>query len=241
MDGGHMFEGFTRETSEFLWDLSFHNERPWFQENRDRYLRVLHEPFHALAEDTAALMQRDYPLAGFSLHVSRIYRDARRLFGRGPYKDHLWFTLSNGSNRYTEGPMFWFELSASSFSYGLGFFDITPSEMEAFRNSVDANPARFERLAADAMKMRGFRVTGPEYKRPKKDLGPVIHPWYNRRRFGLEHAKDFDPALLGPELTGTLVRAYRRLMPLYDYLFECYCSAQEQNHDELRRIDDAGE
>ena len=25
-----MFEGFTQETSEFLWELSFNNERPWF-------------------------------------------------------------------------------------------------------------------------------------------------------------------------------------------------------------------
>ena len=236
-----MFEGFTRETADFLWDLTFHNERPWFQEHKDQYLRVLHEPFHALAEDTAALMRKDYPFANFSLHVSRIYRDARRLFGRGPYKDHLWFTLSNGDNRYTEGPMFWFEISPSTFSYGLGFFDVSPAEMESFRSSVEANPARFERLAADAMKMRSFRVTGPEYKRLKKDLGPVINPWYNRKRFGIEHTADFDPEKLGPDLTARLCRAFQRLMPLYDYLYECYSSAQEQNSDQLRRIDDGRE
>ena len=232
-----MFEGFTRDTSDFLWDLTFHNERPWFQENRNRYLRVLHEPFHALAEDTAAIMAQNYPFSNFSLHVSRIYRDARRLFGRGPYKDHLWFTLSNADNRYTEGPMFWFEISASTFSYGLGFFDVTPQEMDAFRRSIDANPARFERLASDAMKMRGFHVTGPEYKRPKKDLGPVINPWYNRKRVGIERERNFDPALLGPDLAKTLFHAYQRLMPLYDYFYECYSSAQEQSSDELRRID----
>ena len=79
-----MFNGFTKETSEFLWELSFHNERPWFQEHKDQYLRVLHEPFHALAEDTRALMAENWPLSDFDLHVSRIYRDARRLFGRGP-------------------------------------------------------------------------------------------------------------------------------------------------------------
>ena len=90
-----MFEGFTRETSEFLWELTFHNERPWFQEHREQYMRVLHEPFHALAKDTMAEMQRAFPGENFTLHVSRIYRDARRLFGRGPYKDHLWFTLFN--------------------------------------------------------------------------------------------------------------------------------------------------
>lgn len=227
-----MFEGFTNETSEFLWELSFNNERPWFQAHRDQYQRVLHVPFHALAEDVSRRMRQDFPMENFSLHVSRIYRDARRLFGRGPYKDHLWFTLSNGDNRYTEGPMFWFEISAVDFGYGLGFFDVTPSEMEAFRAAVDANPARFERLASAAMKMRGFSVSGPEYKRMKKDLGPVINPWYNRKRFGLEHSRDFDPELLGPDLVNTLCRAYARLMPLYEYLYECYRSAQERHPDE---------
>ncbi len=236
-----MFEGFTKETADFLWELSFNNERPWFQEHRDTYQRVLHEPFHALAEDTLALMQAEFPLENFALHVSRIYRDARRLFGRGPYKDHLWFTVYNGDNRHTEGPMFWFELSASTFSYGFGFFDVSPAEMDAFRERVDANPAGFERLASDAMKMRGFRVIGPEYRRPKKDLGPVINPWYNRKRIGIEHVKDFDPALLGPELTQTLARAFRRLMPLYTYFCECCRSAQERNTDELRRIDNGEE
>ena len=219
-----MFNGFTKETSDYLWELSFNNERPWFLEHKDQYLRVLHTPFHALGEDMLALMSAAYPQSDFELHVSRIYRDARRLFGRGPYKDHLWFTLKNSGNRHTEGPMFWFELSASTFSYGLGFFDLTPEEVDAFRRSVDANPARFERLASGALKMRGFRVIGEEYKRPKKDMGPVINPFYNRKRFGIEHTDDFDPDKLGPDLPQKLLRAYRRLMPMYKYLYECYTS-----------------
>ena len=84
-------------------------------------------------------------------------------------------------------------------------------------------------------------MTGPEYKRAKKDLGPVISPWYNRKRVGLERERDFDPAQLGPDLTSTITRAFKRLMPMYDYLYACYRSAQEQNHDELRRMDNERE
>ena len=32
-----MFEGFTMETSQFLWDLSFNNERPWFQAHKEQF------------------------------------------------------------------------------------------------------------------------------------------------------------------------------------------------------------
>ncbi len=239
--GEPVFQGFTQETADFLWDLSFHNERPWFQEHRDTYQQVLHEPFHALAETVAGRMRLSFPEDLFSLHISRIYRDARRLFGRGPYKDHLWFTVFAGENRHTEGPMFWFELSAATFSYGLGFFDVSPAEMEAFRSSIDANPARFERLVRDAMKLPGMRVAGPEYKRPKKDLGPVLNPWYNRKRVGLEHVEDFDPGALGPALADVLCETFQRLMPLYRYFLTCCRAAAAQNSDELRRTDHGNE
>ena len=46
----------------------------------------------------------------------------------------------------------------------------------------------------------------------------------DRKRFGLEHIADFDPEKLGPDLPQRLFRAYRRLMPMYEYLFECSSS-----------------
>ena len=88
-----MFEGFTQETSEFLWELSFNNERPWFLAHREQFERCLNRPFRALAQESLRLLSERCPERDFRMHVSRIYRDARRLFGRGPYKDHLWFTL----------------------------------------------------------------------------------------------------------------------------------------------------
>ena len=90
------FDGFSPKTSEFLWELSFNNERTWFLAHKDEFERVLNAPFKALAEETFALMQQRYPQLDCRLHVARIYRDARRLHGRGPYKDHLWFSIKGG-------------------------------------------------------------------------------------------------------------------------------------------------
>ena len=119
-----MFEGFTQETSEFLWELSFNNERPWFLAHREQFERCLNRPFRALAQESLRLLSERCPERDFRMHVSRIYRDARRLFGRGPYKDHLWFTLFCG--RGDEDPCFWFELGAARWAYGLGFWGARP-------------------------------------------------------------------------------------------------------------------
>ena len=230
-----MFEGFTNETSEFLWELSFNNERPWFQAHKEQFERCLNEPFKALAAQTTVLMQKNYPARVWCSHCSRIYRDARRLFGRGPYKDNLWFVLGGDEGHYNDGPAFWFEISAASWEYGVGYFDATPAEMEIFRAMVDANPARFERLAEDASHRRGLHILGPEYKRPKGNYDKPIADWYNRRYLAAEWKHDFGGELLSPTLPETLARAYDKLMPLYEYFLEVHHAALDQRIEEDKR------
>ena len=70
------FEGFTAETIDFLWELRMNNSREWMEENRDRYKRVLKEPFDSLA---AALVAESIAFGGREMKcsVSRINRDIR--------------------------------------------------------------------------------------------------------------------------------------------------------------------
>lgn len=219
-----MFQGFTERTSGFLWDLSFNNERPWFLEHKAEFETVLQEPFKALAQDTLALVRQRHPERDLNCHVSRIYRDARRLFGRGPYKDHLWFTIFDGE-KDLGGPAFFFELGAATYSYGLGFWDASPTAMEAFRRAVDANPARFERMAKALARDRELRIAGPEYKRPKGERGAIINPYYNRRYLMLSVEKDFGGDALREELPQILAECFETLFPLYDFFWECWRSA----------------
>ena len=212
-----MFTGFTKETGAFFWELAFHNERPWFLEHKEQFERVVNTPFKALAHAVYDEMCRRFPDTEFTVHIARIYRDARRLFGRGPYKDHLWFTVTPvGSNDY--GPTFWFEIGASDYSYGLGFWEPPAAATENFRRAVAANPAAFERLVTDVAPMKGFALHGTEYRRPKGNLGEIINPWYNRRGFDYGTRRDHDESLYSEALVERLARDYERLMPLCRFL-----------------------
>ena len=99
------FIGFTPEASRFLMELKFNNDRSWFKPRKEIFENTVYEPFKALARETTEELQKMYPDKEFDLHVSRIYRDARRLYGRGPYKDALWFTLKTwkGASRQGRG------------------------------------------------------------------------------------------------------------------------------------------
>ncbi len=225
-----MFEGFTEETGRFLWDLSFNNERPWFKAHKEQFERCLGVPFKALAGDVFQLMRERFPWGDWRLHVSRIYRDARRLYGRGPYNDNLWFSVLDGGS---PGVGFWMEVNAVTYIYGAGLYDAAPAQMEAFRRGIDANPARFERLAAQMDALGRFKVVGEEYKRPKGDRGELINKWYNRKWVGLERAVEHDADMMSPRLPEIVVEDFDRIMPMYEYLAE-FCRAYD-NSSPLKR------
>lgn len=222
-----MFTGFTQKSSDFFWELNFNNERPWFLEHKEEFEELINRPFKALAKECHELMEQRFPDMDLRLHVSRIYRDARRLFGRGPYKDHLWFSIK-GSDALLEGPTFWFEFGAADYSYGMGFYSATAAHMEAFRRMIDANPARFERLAKAIDKNKNFKITGEEYRRPKGDHGELINKWYNRKRIGIECSFDFGGDMLSERLPYIIVDCFEQLMPMYKYFVEFYHAVEKE-------------
>lgn len=216
-----MFEGFSPQTSDFLWSLALNNNRTWFLEHKEEFEAVLNRPFRALAAATHALMEARWPEQDFQLHIARIYRDARRAYGRGPYKDRLWFTIQRGE-RHAVGPMFWFELDGTSWSYGMGFWEDSAEQAEMFRRQIDADPARFERLI-DGIAARGeFQLWGEAYKRPKGDRGEKLNPWYNRKHASVGYERAFGGELYGASLPELLADAYAGLMPMYRFYLEAY-------------------
>ncbi len=220
-----MFNGFTKAASDFFWELAFNNERAWFLEHKDEFEKTVNKPFKALAAETAAIMSERHPEKNLTLHVSRIYRDARRLFGRGPYKDHLWFSIKN-SNALLDGPMFWFEIGAADFSYGMGFYSATPADMQRFRDIVDANPAAFESLIDKTERYPEFNFDGEQYARPKGSHNAKIDRWYNCKRIGMEHREDFGGAILLPEFPQILADELEKLMPLYEFCLRFYSDTE---------------
>jgi uncharacterized protein (TIGR02453 family) len=212
-----MFSGFSKKTSDFLWGLKLNNEKPWFEAHKAEYEADLKVPFGELARDTFAAMAKRHPEMEWNLHVASIYRDARRLHGNGPYKDHLWFSVKDWDG-LLEGPMFWFEIGAADYGYGMGFYSASPAQMEAFRASLRAEPARFRRLTDELAAQKVFQPELYPYARPKGDLGPELNPWYNSRRIGLNREENFGRALYSPKLPERLAEDFELLLPMYSYL-----------------------
>ena len=131
-----MFTGFTDATVDFLWGIRFNNERPWFEAHKEIYLSELYRPMKDLGAEIYDFLSEQRPDDPMVCRVSRIYRDARRLHGRGPYKDHLWFCVERPTEDWTTRPTFWFELGPDYWGYGMGCWMARPMDMAKLRSRI---------------------------------------------------------------------------------------------------------
>jgi uncharacterized protein (TIGR02453 family) len=211
------FTGFTQATLDFMWSIRFNNNKTWFAEHKDEYRRDFLAPMKELGSDVFARVSDDFGGRGCIHKVSRIYKDARRPMGDGPYRDHLWFSIETPSEEWTTTPTFWFELSPDSWSYGLGYYMARPETMAKLRARIDTKTKAFERLIAPLSKQSEFVLDGEEYKRKKDAPTAKTAQWYNKKTFSLVHAQSIGDEIFSPGLTDRLVGGYAFLMPFYDY------------------------
>lgn len=219
-----MFQGFTQGAVDFLWGVKFNNNREWFTAHKQEYLDLLDKPLRALASQLLEAMQAEFPQLGLRAHVCRIYRDARRLHGRAPYKDHLWLVLEQASDEAGR-PAFYFEIAPNYFSYGCGFWDMPPATAARLRARIARDPGPLEKLARRLNRSK-FTLLGEEYKRPKGDVGALLNPWYNRKNLVISFDDNCEGVLFTPELYDTLMAGFRFLAPYYTYLASLSADAE---------------
>jgi len=212
-----MFNGFTPDTIDFMWNLRMNNNKAWFEENKLRFQQDFQAPMKALAGEVFERMAAEYSDHGFIHVASRIYRDARRVRDGEPYRCNLWFSIERPSVEWTSTPVFWFDLHPENWSYGLGYYQAKPITMAKFRARIDRNPEKFEKLIAPLKKQDEFTLEGDEYKRKKEVPSAKTAAWYNRKSFSLIHQQQNGEELFSSELADRLVRGYKFLMPFYDY------------------------
>jgi len=211
------FEGFSKRTIDFMWNLRFNNEKSWFEEHKDEFIQDFQNPMKALGREVFERVSSDFDNHGFIHKVSRIYKDARRVRGGEPYRTNLWFCIERPSEEWTATPVFWFELAPENWSYGLGYYEARAMTMAKHRARIDSDPKKFEKLVAPLKGQDEFVLEGPEYARKKESPTPETEVWYNKKSFSLIHNQEIGEELFSRELVKRLVEGYTFLMPFYDY------------------------
>lgn len=213
-----MFTGFTDETVDFMWGIRFNNERSWFEAHKEIYLEHFYRPMVELADEIYAFLREQRPDYGLVRKVTRIYRDARRLHGRGPYKESLWFTVEQPSEQWTAHPVFWFELMPEGWTCGMGYYMPRPVTMAKLRARIDRDPGTMEKMMRALSRQETFVLETEDYRRPKSAApSPLLEPWYRAKSFSITHSDKLTDALFSREIVDWLKEQLPFLLPWYGY------------------------
>ena len=209
-----MFEGFSPETFDFLWGIRLNNNRDWFAQHKQQYVRTLYEPMKALGKE---LFQPFMDQPGNLLKVSRIYRDAR-LHHPDPYKESLWICIRQDVEWWAENPCMYFDIRPEGASFGFCLWRPRVSTMEDFRKTITAQPEEFLSMLADVEAAAGQSVTAQLYKRPKPTEDERLQPYFAWKA-DISCTRSLEPseALFSSQLSLQVQDYFQKLLPLYQY------------------------
>ena len=216
------FQGYTEGARSFFMAIRFNNNRAFFQQNRDWYLRDVREPSLALAEALASAMERIDPHidARPNRALSRINRDVRFSRDKSPYRDHVFIAFRRPCLERGTTPSFYAEVDVDGVFFGMGFYAQNRPLMDALRCRMLAAPQ--EALSLLAGVEGAFSMHGECFRRIRvpQELPEALRGWYIRKSFYFEQALPFSAAR-SSELPEVIGAGFARLKPLYDYTIAC--------------------
>jgi uncharacterized protein (TIGR02453 family) len=167
------FEGFPKETVNFIRGLGRNNNKQWFQEHRSEYEEFYIQPAKAFVISAGPALQKVAPKIQFEPRVNgsiyRINRDIRFSKDKTPYKEHMTLWFWEGESRKNSRSGFFLRLAPRKVFLGVGAHEFDRETLNAYRMAV-TNPKSADKLnkAIKSLESHGLKVNGKHYKRLPK-------------------------------------------------------------------------
>jgi uncharacterized protein (TIGR02453 family) len=214
---------FPQDTLDFLAELREHNDKAWFDANRDRYERSYVEAGKAFVDAVTPVLQRVAP--GIVAEpkvlgsIFRINRDIRFRTDKRPYKDHLDFWFWHGDRRHAVSGLM-VRLTPEYVGAGAGAHGFDKPKLARYRAALSRPDVAAELLDAVAAAERaGYAVRGETYTRAPKGSpdDPAVQRLLRHSSLFVHQDEPAEVALDG-RLLDVLERHWRPMVPLHRWL-----------------------
>lgn len=213
---------FSAESQNFLFEVWSRNDRAWYHENKDLCNTYVMEPFRQFVRGLQPVMLGIDPVMDCSeKRIARVYRDAR-VIGNGPFfRDHVWCTMGRGKDLMYGFPSFFFELSASGFRYGMGYYVPAKETLEAIREMILDEDRSFRKAFSAHRKQKIFTMIGESYKRNHFPDAPEKYwDWLNRKTFCWIYESSDEEQLYSENLSEVVADHFLQIAPIYQFLLK---------------------
>jgi uncharacterized protein (TIGR02453 family) len=208
---------FDAETFGFLRDLTSHNDRAWFNENKDRYEDAVKEPMLEFIADASPELQKlsrnlvaDPRPTGGSMF--RIYRDVRFSKDKRPYKTYASAHFPLGA-KGVHGPGYYLHIEPGGSFVAGGMWMPEPSVLQGIRERIAERPAEWKRARA------GLDDPEDALKRPPRGFDPD-HPMIEdiKRKSFTSSGRLSDAQVTGLNLMKAFMARCEEMAPLMRFL-----------------------
>ena len=205
------------ELFDFLNELAANNNRPWFNEQKERF-KILDAEVRKFGEALEQKMNEHDVVEPVKLY--RIYRDVRFSKNKNPYKINRSGSFTRAT-KWRRGGYYWHLEPGNSFAAG-GFWGPNKDDLKRIRQELAADAEPLRDILADATFKKTFgELQGDQLKTAPRDY-PKDHPDIDLLRY-----KQFllirnftDKEVMAKKFIDQLNDTFRRMRPFLDFMSE---------------------
>jgi uncharacterized protein (TIGR02453 family) len=224
------FDGFPKDFFAFFRELKAHNERPWFEANKQRFRDSVQAPMSAFIAAMAPRLKKvsrnfvadPRPVGG---SMFRLYRDVRFAKDKRPYKENAGCHFRHAGAKDVHAPGFYMHFSADEVFHGGGMYLPEPPALAKIRDAIVKKPRAWNALKADRTFVKTFGGLGDGHAltRPPRGYDPN-HPLIEdikKKSFFAMHTSSVKAAQ-SPDFADEVAKTFHAAAPLMKFL----CDAQ---------------
>lgn len=207
----------------FLSDLEINNNKPWFEENRNRYEATKADMEGLVGNLIESISTFDAPIGALQVKqcTFRINRDVRFSKNKAPYKNNMGADFSAGGKKASE-PGYYFHFQPGKSFAGGGFYMPEPAELSKVRQEIDYGFEEWKTI----LQNKTFRKYFPEglegmpsLVRPPKGYDENNEAISYLKMKGFFVTQNFtDDELQSKTLVKDVTRAFEVMKPMIDFL-----------------------
>jgi uncharacterized protein (TIGR02453 family) len=215
---------FSRDLIKFLNDLKKNNNREWFNENKERYIKSAKEPFEIFVGELIDALSPHFENLAISPKeaIFRIYRDVRFSKDKSPYKVQVSAIINPGGRKSMTMPGIYTEITPTHMRVYSGMYKLDGKQLKNLRSYISHNLEEFNSLINDKEFVRAFgEIRGEKNKLLPKDLQedaaqqPLL---YNKQFYYFTEWKP--EVVLEDDIIKRVVDAFLIAKPLSEFLYE---------------------
>lgn len=167
---------FNQDFIDFFSELSKNNNRDWFNENKQRYIKSVKDPFYHFIEALIHEINDDDRSINITPKeaIFRIYKDVRFSKDKQPYKTTTSAIISQGGRKDFTTPGYYIEMDFNGIRFYGGAHFLDKTQLQNLREHIADNLSGFQRLIGDKNFKKEFGVLqGEQNKRIPKEFKDI--------------------------------------------------------------------